>query len=121
MDSTLHQGIGRGVDPQWALTIPGYVPLPPQLAAEVEATIPGPALQTCGLREDGALTEPAEFHKWSRVTAFEEEFEKLQTQFHTLKNASMAEQQTVSPQKRRRLCPGIRHRSCFAYWAKGPG
>ena len=88
------------------LTIPGYVPLPLEIAAELQAKIPDPLLQSCGLQEDGALTEPAEFHKWSKVKTFEEEFQKLQTRFDTLKTASMVEQ-SATPQKRRRLCPGL--------------
>ena len=42
-----------------ALNISGYVPLPLEPAAGLDASIPAPALQSRGLREDGTLTEPA--------------------------------------------------------------
>ena len=86
------------------LVINGFVPLPLAASPESGVTIPPPALQMCGLREDGTLAEPAEFQKWSKVKIFEKDIEKLENRFSKLDEQSQEEK--ASPKKRRRLGPG---------------
>ena len=86
------------------LVINGFVPLPVAASPGSGAIIPPPALQMCGLREDGTLAEPAEFQKWTKVKIFETDIEQLEHRFSKLDEQSQEEK--ASPKKRRRLGPG---------------